>query len=595
MHDCTKRGLHGALMANAAVDQGPLFKAQNINNAGFESMMGFAKAFSRMEDNNVSINQVVFHKDVKLKAIPHVWSLVNKFRTTEAVIPKKIYAKIDKRMTQWASDYKKTTFPKLIAIEKKYEALIEKTKDPGKIEKLELAKERELAPIRREASDDYKERISEQFKEANQQIQDVFNDNRGNTPKLEAALKRMGMTKMDAYHVHNYLNWLQNGGPFFEPFNPGIGNKTGGDETHHIISTITRNKVSFDPRQILYNTAEFAQKGPSVAGFRNTIGGIIDAYRATKKQGVHITDRIPSLEKEGVYANDFSPLRPTNKNDTTLKTQNMLDNFSYYTGKRMGNVQKAMTGIAYRPKPWNDIFGFQDPRFRDNFHFMSFQLRHIQQYGGWAKAAGKGSTSAMKSLAVYSLMTSIIYGDRAAIPAPFYWMVQQMYPELDEDIKKAQSKLPGGTFLNTGLVGLTGKAVTGGKIDVDVTKYARPLGGPAIGIGQDLAQLAFETGPRTVKRASKQIKEGEYGKAAALVASGIAVISQTQTKGANAFMEKTITGLTNAYLDDELNPVGITEKLGQKYLGRDSVKIHKENQKREKRKHRKLRKQREKV
>ncbi len=576
MHNCTPSGVWGAAQAHVAVDDGPIFNAKNINEASFEAQLSFANVLNKIEGRQANVNIGKYTRPDHLK------NILQNFRTPEALLPKQVYGKIDRKMTQWDAFYKRSFLPKLQRLEKKYETLAGKTKDSDQLKALEVKKQREMEPIRKEAEKSYKDLVGQQFGQARQQIQDVFNAHGENPKRLDAELKRLGMTRQDAYYANNYLNYLENGGPFFD-FSPGKGNKAGGEAVQELTSNVTSKKVSFDPKQILYNTSEFIQKAPAVAGFKNTIGGIMDAHAAATKAKVTIYDRISELERKGIYTDDYTGLRPQGKLDTTARTQNMLDNLSYYTGKRMGNIPKAMSGIAYRPKPWNDTFGMQNQLFKSSFGFMSFQFRHMQQYGGWVKdAAIKRSPEAAKALATYSLMTGILFGDRASIAAPLYEAIKLGYPDIDKDIEEFQGQVPiVGDLLNYGVAGTATsagvntavKALTGADpgIKVDITKYARPFGGVAIGVSQDIAQGGYDAATRTIPKTTNEIRKGDLAKAAAVAINGITQASQLHKNGANALIQKTVDGVTKAYIEDEFTPEGISKYLGQKYLGKEAV------------------------
>lgn len=575
MHDCTLSSVYGAAQAHVAVDDGPIFNAKNINEASFEAQLSFAKVLNVIENRQANINIGEYTKDGSIKGT--VSSRLNMGRTPEALLPKPVYGKVDRKLTQWNAYYKRSFLSQTQKIEKKYTKLAEnlnKSKVADKADKLkvlELKKQKELDPIRKNAAKSYRETVGKQFKTANDQIQQVFNDHAETPKRLDAELKKMGLTRQDAYYSHQYLNWLENGGPFFD-FNKGGGNKAGGDMVQELTSTVTGNKISLDPKQVVYNTSEFIQKAPAIAGFKNTLGGVVDAHKAAQKAKLTIYDRLPELERQGIYINDYTPLRPEGKFDTTTRSQNMLDNLAYYTGKRMGDTQKALTGIAYRPKPWNDTFGFQDPRMKAQFGFMSFQFRHMQQYGGWVKDVLKGDADAAKKLATYSLMTGVLFGDRASIAAPIYELAKAAYPDLDKDIEGLQSKVPIiGDVLNYGAIGAAGKLATGGNLEIDMTKYARPFGGVAIGVSQDIAQGAVDAASRTLPKTAKEVRDGRLDKAIAVAINGITQASQLHKQGANALIQKTVDGVTKAYLEDEFTPEGIAKYVGKKYLGRDAV------------------------
>lgn len=578
----TRSELYGAIQARAAIDNGPIFNAKNISEASFEARLSFAKVMNKFADKQANVN-------IKQVASPgHLEKLAQTFRTPEAIIPKQVYSKIDRKMTQWDAFYKRSFLPKIQKIEAKYAKTAEalnKSKAADKAEKLqslEIRKQKELDPIRKEAGKSYRDLVGKQFKAANEQIQNIFNQHAENPTKLDAGLKKMGLSRHGAFYTHDYLNWLENGGPYFD-FNPGKASDAGGSAVQELTSTVTGKKISFDPKQVVYNTSEFIQKAPAVAGFKNTINGVLDAQSAAHKAKLTIFDRLPELEKKGIYSNDYTPLRPESKFDTTTRSQNMLDNFAYFVGKRSGDVQKAMTGIAYRPKPWNDTFGFQNKTFKNNFGFMSFQFRHMQQYGGWVKdTALKRSPEAAKALALYSVMTGIMFGDRASIASPIYEGIKLAYPEIDKDVEDFQGQVPIlGDLLNYGVVGAGSsaavnagvKAVTGTdpKIKVDMTKYARPFGGVQIGISQDLAAGAQDAALRTAPKAAKEVREGRLDKAALIALNGIVQASQLHKQGANALIQKTVDGVTKAYLEDEFTPEGLSKYLGQKYLGKEAV------------------------
>lgn len=583
MHKCTPSGLFGAIQAKIAIDDGPIFDPKNINESSFDAQLSFAKALNKQEAKYAANIQKLSEDDSVLGA---TINRINQGRTPEALIPKTVYNRVDKKMTQWSAYYHRSFYPKIRRIEQKYARIeqgIRKSKAANKEQLLvtsQVRKDKELAPLLKEASKSYRDMIGGQFKQANQQIQDVYNQHAENPVQLDAALRKMGFKdRQQAYYTHQYLNWLENGGPFFT-FNKGGGNKVGGDTTQELVSTVTGNKISFDPKQVLYNTTEFVQKAPAVAGFKNTITGVLDASKAAQKAKLTVFDRLPELERAGIYHNDYTPLRPEGQNDTTTRTQNMLDNFSYFVGKRMGDVNKALTGIAYRPKPWNDTFGFQDPRMKSAFSFMSFQFRHMQQYGGWWKSLAVGSKKeqgeAAKALLVYSLMTGVLFGDRAAMPAPVYWLAKAAMPNLDEDIKEIQKETPLiGEVLNAGITGLAAQVLSGGQIDFDFTKYVQPFGGVGIGIGTDIAQGTWDAATRTIPKAAKEIQDGRTDKALAIAINGLVQGSQIFKQGANAFIQKTVDGAVKAYLEDEFTPEGLAEHIGKKYVGREAVKVAK--------------------
>lgn len=568
-HKCTKSGIYGAIMANAAVDDGPIFNPKNINEASLEAQLSFAKVLNKIEGRQANVN--ISKASMGDGVLDTVKNRINMGRTPEALIPKRVYGKIDKKMSQWDAYYKRAFLPRIQKIEAKYQKMLQKAKGEKALQAIELRKQNELAPIIQEAKSSYRDLLGKQFKNARSDLQELYNNHAKNPDRLDAELRKMGMSRQDAYYTNQYLNWLENGGPYFE-FNKGGGNTAGGDAVQEMVSTVTKNKVSFDPKQVLYNTSEFVQKAPAVAGFKNTLTGVFDAQKAAHSAKKTIFDRLPELERKGIYNNDYNALRPDGKYDTTTKTQNMLDNFSYFVGKRMGDTQKALTEIAYRPKPWNDTFGFQDPKFKNSFSFMSFQFRHMQQYGGWWKSAAKGDVKAIRSLVVYSAMTGLLFGDRAALPAPLYAIAKLFLPELDQQIKEAQKDVPIlGDILNSGVIGAGSKALSNGGLELDMTKYVQPFGGVSIGIGTDITQNLLEASTKTLPKVAKEIREGRGDKAALLAINGLVTSSQLFKQGANALMQKTIDAVVKAYLEDEFTPEEISEEVIKKYFGKDAI------------------------
>lgn len=563
-----KKQFYGAIQAHLTLDQGPIFNESNIKNASFDAQLEYAKQMNNFA-NRQAKGRVDIAKATKDDTVKGTLARgLNLARIPEALLPKKVYGNIDKKMTQWADFYRRAYLPKFQAIEKKYAGLMEKAKgDKAKIQALETKQQAEMAPLRKEAEKNYKDNLKPFFVKARNELQAVFDQHGDNPKRLEAGLKKLGLSHADAYYTNEYLKHLENGGPFFN-FNKGGGSKAAEWLTERV-STITGKKISFNPMTALYNVAELGQKAPATFGFTHTLNGIGDAMQASKKAKLTIFDRLPELEKAGIYNSDFSPLRPEGKYDPVARSQNLLDNVAYFIGKRGGNVPKALKEIAYRPKPWNDTFIYQDPVSKTFLNFMSFQFRHMQQYGGWVRdvvdprIGSKQKAESAKALAVYSLMTGALFGDRAAVPAPIYALTTSFMPDLQKDYDEAK-KNAGLEFLGKGVVGLA----TGGK--VDLSKNAQPFGGIAIGIGGDMVQGAIEGATQTLPKVGKQVREGRADKAAALALSGLVKFSQLFKNGANAATQKVIDGVTKAYIDDE-DFEGYIRDAASKVLPRDAV------------------------
>jgi hypothetical protein len=569
MHKCTKSGLYGAIQAHAAIDQGPIFNSGNINEASLGAQVSFAKMMNKF-DGQQAKSKVNIGKHNETGSVKEMLNRgINLGRTPEALLPKKVYSKIDKKMEQWDAIYKKEFAPKLAKIEAKYQKLEEqarKNKAPQeRLKALEVKRQNELEPIRKEAGKAYRDGVGKQFKQAREQIQFVYNEHAQNPKRLQAKLKSMGLTQADAYYAEQYLGYLENGGPYFD-FRTASGNRSA-DWISERVSTITGKKVAFNPMTATYNIAELATKAPSVFGFKHTVKGILDAQKTARAEKVSIFDRLPSLEKQGVYSSDLSPLRPEGKHDPLTKTQNLLDNSAYFIGKRGGDIKRGLKEIAYRPKPWNDTFLYQDPRTKTLIPFMSFQFRHFQQYGGWMKSALKGKgmerRQAGRALLVYSLMNGLIFGDKASIPAPIYLIMKTADPEIDTHLKQLSESVPViGGFLDKGLVG----SITG----LDLSKYAQPLGGIAVGIGTDMLQTLMELPEKTLPKVGKQLREGRIDKAALLAVNAIVMLSQLHKDGANAAVQKAIDAVVKAYIEDE-DLEGTLKLTAKKFFGKESV------------------------
>lgn len=559
-HNCNIPMLYGSIQAKTAIDDGPIFNKSNILNSSLQAQIGFAKTISK---EHVEIGKVEKAGVSRAVGIGRTW---------DAVVPKKVSAKVDKKMRQWTTQYQRTYGKQAQAVNAKYNRLMDKAKTKAQREKLDAARDKEIAIIQKKAKADYRQSLSGQFKAAREQLQTVY-DNHADSPKqLEAKLKAMGIARKDAYFTNEYLKFLENGGPFFD-LNPGSGSSVW-DVPQAGISNVQRNKVRYNSKTAIFNVFEIMQKAPSTFGLKATMQGIGNAAGAAKKQGVTIFDRIPSLEKAGVYDHDLTPVRAQGKNDPVTRSQNMLDNLAYYIGEAGGDTKRGLKEIAYRPEPWKDTVVYADPRAKDNLAWMSFQFRHIQQYGGWIKdALHKDSSmgtrlSAAKSLATYSAITGLIYGTRAAIPAPVYYIWKAADPDLDEKLEK-YSIHKGGAF--GAATQAVGKAV-GLKTDttVDLSKYTQPLGGIQIGLAQDATNTAKDTVLNTGPKAIKAIREGKPDKAAAMATKAIAGFSQIWGKGLPADAQKILSGIADAYINDE-DFEGYFENALQKQFGKEAV------------------------
>jgi vacuolar-type H+-ATPase subunit H len=556
-HTCNIDNLYGAIQARATIDQGPIFKTGNIEKAVLDSQLSYASIMNNNASKQADVN---IAKTVHSEGVKSVVNQgINLGRTAEALVPQKAYARIDKQMEAFNTVYKKQFLPKINAVERKYAPQLKQAKGKDQVQAIQAKKNKELAPIRAEAEKLYKEQVASRFTEGKEQIQTVFNKADGNIKKLDARLKAMGLTREGAYYTHEYLKYLENGGPFFN-FNPGSGSKL--QWINERISTITGKKVSFNPMTAVYNVGELAQKAPAAFGFKHTANGIADAVQAAQQAKVTIFDKIPALEKAGIYSSDHSALRPESNFDPVSKTQNMLDNAAFFIGKRAGNVDKAFKEIAYRPKPWNDTFIYNDPSNKNLLNFMSFQFRHMQQYGGWARDIisneGGRRVQSAKALATYAAMSGVLFGDKAVIPAPIYYLLKGVDKELDAHIEQF------GPF-KKGLVGLA----TGGNLDLG--KTAQPLGGIALGVGADMVSDAIDAGKNTIPKTLKQAQAGHPDKAIAAAVDGLAKFSQLFSNGANAATQKAIAGATKAYIDDKFNVEDLTREIGKKYFGKDAI------------------------
>lgn len=564
MHKCTIDGLYGAIQAHNTIDQGPIFDNGLMSDAGLESQVAYSKIMNKFAGKQASVNIGKYNDSGSVKDM--VNRGVNIGRTPEALLPKKVYSKIDKKMTQWDTYYKRELAPKFAKINQKYQKLeAEAGKDTAKLKALDIKRENEIQPIRKEAEKAYRASVSKQITAAREQLQAVYDEHAGNPKKLQSQLKKMGLSQADAYYTEQYFRFLENGGPYFS-FNDGSGNKSANWLTERV-STLIGKKVSFNPMTAVYNVSEVATKAPAVFGFKHTTNGIQMAQKAAIAEKVSIFDRIPSLEKKGVYDTDLSPLRPEGRHDPVAKTQNMLDNLGYFIGKSAGDTQKGLKEIAYRPKPWNDTFLYQDPRARTLIPFMSFQFRHFQQYGGWIKTAVSGTGQqravATKALLTYSMMNGLIFGDKAAIPTPLYQLLKAADTDIDEHLSEISQAIPIiGSFLDKGIIGST----TG----LDLSKKAQPLGGLAVGIGTDMLQGLYELPSKTLPKVAKSLRQGRPDKAAALIIKAVTSMSQMHKNGANAATQKAIDAVTSAYIEDE-DFEGYMKKGKEKFFGKDSV------------------------
>lgn len=554
-------------MAHQVVDQGPLFNPNRMGKSSLEAQISFAQMLNKIDTAQVQakVNIGKYAEGGRLQqAGTQAERSANLARTPEALLPSKVYSKIDKKMDQWAAVYRRQYAPKLKAIAAKFDKQSKGLKGDA-LTALEAKKNNALAPLQAEAKKAYRNEIGKQMGAAREQIQELYNTHAATPKKLDAELKRIGLTRRDAYYTTHYLKYLENGGPYFS-LNPGSGSKIAGDLSEGI-NNLVHNKSSWNIRTTAYHLFGIAQRAPAAFGFKHTMNGMLDAAAAAKKAGVNLLEQIPALEKQGVYDTDLGPLIPTNHFDPLHAAQTLSDNLGYFIGKRAGDSAKGLKEIAYRPKPWNDTSVFHDPAGKDYLKFMSFQFRHMQQYGGWVKTAlrqpgSMTSIKAAKSLVVYSLMSGLIYGDKAAIPAPIYLIAKIADPNFDDDFHGLAGKVPIiGDFANKGIVGST----TG----IDLSTEAMPLGGVQVGLGGKMYQTAVTMGPK-VPQAMKEMAHGHPARSAALAVDALVTFSQLFKGGANASIQKAVDAATEAYVHDADFP-GYFKALKQAFFGKEAV------------------------
>lgn len=536
---CTGSTFVGALEAHRTVSDGPLFDEFRLDEL-FDGMIGAPESYSRVM--NIIMDRQAAKIDVsKEMGGGNGWRGVQSFRTWEALIPAKQFKKIDTRMSQWDAVYQKEFGQKQRALQRQYDrqkTTIEKNFNGDdkkqRLKALERMIERESDKIKAEAKKEYQEMVGKPLSQDLANITKLVEKYGVETEVLDAKLKQLGMTREDMYFTNEYMKWLQGGGPYFpQSKSAGVA-----DGLLGLMGNLVKNKVRFNPKISAYNFTEVMQKAPTL-GAKNTLNGTLTAFKAASDAGTTIFGRLPELENKGIYGNDFNPMRVEGKYDPVALSQNMLDNIGYYVGKEAGDYQKGLKEIAYRPKPWNDAAVFSsDGAAKSLLGWMTFQTRHMQQYGGWLKTAfAPGKTTpeqrveALKALGAYSLMTGMLFGSNAAVPAPL-WMLYDKYIKANtgESGKEAWSNFSEehfgdlGVLADRGLVNIT----TGGKMDI--SDYTRPLGGVAFGITMDMANGLMDIGPE-VGKVLKNLADDKPEVAASVIVTTLAQLSQLHTKG----------------------------------------------------------------
>ena len=554
------KDLLGKVEAVKAVEQGPLFNTKKLMDLPEESIAYAAKTYTKQMERSLS-------------AIDAAERVVNTLRTPEAVLPKTIFNRIDRKMDQFQKFYERAYGDKMRRLKDGAEKQIETAKKIGnkdlreaRIRAIEDKLDRDLFPLRKQAEKLYKDNISKQFKANKQELQHLFR-RFGGTARLDKELSRRGIkNKVQASILHSYLDYLENGGPFFQFRHTGEV----GAWARAIVSNVTGNKVKWNLKTAFVNGMEVVQKAPATFGFKNTLLGIADTLNSAKKAGLSIFDQLPELKRKGAYDYDPSVLRVVSQADPLAKSQNMLDNFAYFIGNRGGDWRKGMKEIAFRPKPWNDTIAFQDVTSRSFFDFMSFQLRQMQQYGGWWRDifTGKNVAASSKALFTYTLMTGLIYGDKAAIPAPLWQMTKGYFATDDlteEDLDDVWDQLhdalgPAGDLVKKGVIG----TVTGGQVDLG--EYAQPFGGITLGVGTEMVNQLGNIGPAS-KKMIDTLGEGRPDKAALIAFNKLVQLSQLFKFGANASIQKSVDSITKSYVEDENFQKVFQEKL----IGKDTL------------------------
>jgi hypothetical protein len=565
-HKCNIENLYGAIQARAAIDDGPIFKNGNINSAPPDAMYAYASILNKKTKAAVDIGKTVRAlAEGKQKLVEsNVGRLVNSGRTWEAIVPEKVFAKADKMMTRYDKTYKTKYLPQLKRVQEKFKPQFEAAKgDKAKLNQLEIKMTQALKPIRDEAKAHYKDTILPRIKEAREQLQSAFNAADGNDKKLDARLKAIGLNRNEAYFTNQYLAHLENGASWFD-----LSPQGGADLPwlKNVVSATTKNKVRYNLMTSFWNLAEFAQKAPAVYEMNHITGGIKDALSAAKKEGVSIWEKLPSLEKKGVYDTDYDLLRSNGRFDPLNATQNWLDNLAYHVGANAGDATKGMKEIAYKPKPWNDTALFADKSAKSYLQFASFQLRHFQQYGGWVRDVVSSDVpkaqriQSLKALGAYSATTALLFGPKAAVPAPLFYLGNLADKDLDKQLHDL-GKIVG---LDKGLVGVA----SSGKVDLGT--YAQPLGGIPIGVGVGAVGAAKDTATSSIPRAKTQLEKGRPDKATALLLDAAVRTSQIFENGAPAALQKVVSGITKAYVKDA-TPAEYGDEIGKQILGREAI------------------------
>lgn len=580
--DCSNASFVGAIEAHRTIHDGPLFDELRLDDViGNNEMSGsYARVINKIMDRQAK--RVDASKTLGGQESPK--RVLNSFKTWESLVPKKYFKQIDKRMTQWDNLYQSKFGKQSRMIQKSFDKKKASLKKQykgdelkSKMKSLEGLIEQQSDTIRAAAKKEYRRIVGKPLSQDLKNLNKVIEKYGVEGELLDAKLKQLGLTREDTYFTNEYMKWLQGGGPYFDrPSSKGVGEGING-----WLSNLAKNKVRFNPKIAAYNFTEVLQKAPTL-GYKNTMTGMTKAFKAASDAGTSIFGRLPELENKGIYGNDFNPMRVEGKYDPVALSQNMLDNIGYYVGKEAGDYQLGLKEIAYRPKPWNDAAIFSGGDKKNLLGWMTFQTRHMQQYGGWARdmfgfnRTAEQRGEAFQKLATYSLMTGLLFGDDAAVPAPLWALMDEYVKKSTDGDETAASRWREfsednlgevGVLMDRGLINIA----TGGKVDMG--NYARPLGGVAFGITMDMFNTLIDVKSKAGKFLKAMYDENPAA-AAGVAATTILQYSQLHTKGAADPIVRASDAVTKFYLDGhdwEDMAEEMPKAFIQKFFGRDAV------------------------
>ena len=251
----------------------------------------------------------------------------------------------------------------------------------------------------------------------------------------------------DPYRYKYFTEWMQ----FLH--NPPKGNSWVAKGARIVRENLLKNSISsaiMNSTQLVQTIIPNAESIEDVAnGVQMFINDRQNGFEELKKMGIGERTHFEEIKSEEnkdkwIKFDVFQLMETPNQGIAYFigKAESMRKNADMTEAEHQEYANNKNEEWNFIPRPGNLPRNYWNESGRDALTLMSYTMQFSKMYAGWWKDAamgtGKGREQALKSLSVYTVVNSLLFGVDATIPYPI-WAMMGSLPggeELKEWIKK---------------------------------------------------------------------------------------------------------------------------------------------------------------